>query len=187
MSVATEAGPQVSPVLTLHETSPGQYLLRLHKVSQNASLISLLMQQLPGIRQIIVVTPMDTKVFNVPNGTGDTRTIRIPGASTVDPHPIPNSNPVDLDESADANDDPMASAIAMAEEAERPPTDEAISPTARRRRTSASPPESPCGRCQGTGNVMVIVEGGSSAETGCPVCRGTGQSIKFGMNVRKGK
>lgn len=182
MPMTTEAGPQVSPVLTLHETSSGQYLLRLHKVSQNASLISLLMQQLPGIKQIIVVTPMDTKVFNVPNGQPPARST----AATPDPHPIPNSSP-DIDVELDSRD-PMSEAIAMAEEAERPPTDaEQPAQAARRRRTSASPSETPCGRCQGTGNVMVIVEGGSSAETGCPVCRGTGQSIKFGMNVRKGK
>lgn len=178
--MATPESPQVSPVLTLHETSAGQYLLRLHKVSQNASLVSMLVQQLPGITQLIVVTPMDTKVFNVGDGGKSENGAR---RQIIDPHPIPNSQPTDL-EDMDLRD-PMEEALALAEEAEAPQDQPA--PGTRRRKSGPSTAESPCGRCQGSGQVQTMMEGGEPAAATCPVCRGTGRSIKFGMNVRKGK
>lgn len=182
MAMQPESNQQVVPVLTLHKTAPDQYLLRMYEVSKNISLVSLLVQQLPGIRQLIIVTPLDTKVFNVPNGQPSQRA----ATAEPDPHPIPSSQP---DELAD-DFDPMAAALALAEEAERPVSsteDETPAQPSRRRRSSAAPLETPCGRCQGSGEIRTLMEGGEPANASCPVCRGTGQSVKFGMGVRNKK
>lgn len=66
-----------------------------------------------------------------------------------------------------------------------PPSEEPPIKTVRRIRSetkkSAAESERSCGRCSGTGQIAMLMEGGEATQTTCPVCKGDGQIKSFGI------
>lgn len=169
---------QTPPILSLHRVSGGVYLLRLYDAAFTECGIAA-MQKLKDATSIIIVTPTDTKTFNI----GRTQ------APLPAPVTMPEEDdgvPVEIDEEggiheageAEEDVDPMEAAMALAETEEH---EHDQSPGVRRRaRSSPQPGNSPCGRCNGQGLIKTPLEGGGWVDGTCPVCRGQGTIQRYG-------
>lgn len=171
-------------VLTVHQGSAGQYILRVSDLRHRPLVIGV-SKLLPDATSLVVITPTDTKVFTVGNGIPATET-----AATIE-------------EVEPEIDDPELRAAIARESAHVPPgvsaeDDTEVVPPAGaevvgetsqgtkviRRKKSPAPTaghNEACGRCTGSGHIQVLMDGGSPAQTTCPICKGSGQMIRYGV------
>jgi len=175
-----KTGAEVPSILTIHQTGPGQYVLRVGDLKWR-SLVVQVSKMLEDAKSLIVVTPADIKVLTVGNGVA-----ALP--------PSPNEDG-EVDE---AELDPELQAAIKAQEAQPIPGELQPSETPTEVEVAADHPAQPkvvrrkrdpalkaghgesCGRCRGTGKTSYISEGGGAGEAPCPVCRGTGEIIRYG-------
>jgi hypothetical protein len=161
-------------LLTLHSTGSGHYLVRVSDTKRRG-LITGLCRLLDDATVITMVLPNDIKVFTV-NGNGAAPEVDVP--ADADAPPIT---------------DPETLAAIAAEErkslpnaADDPVTEEVVAEPAPRTRRRQKPqsvsghPE-PCGRCSGSGQIKMLLDGGQSGSTSCPVCHGSGTLLRYGV------
>lgn len=159
--------PELPPVLTIHRTSEGSYALRLFDLADNF-LAAGIAKIIPDLRTLLVITPTDMKVFEF-NGNGN--------RAVAEVEELPRT---------EVYSDPMAEAIALAEE--EPSGPKIVGETAHgtkvvRRKKSPTPEAGhteTCARCQGRGKVGVLLDGGQSTEGTCPLCQGSGEIRRYG-------
>lgn len=147
---------QSPAILTVHLTSPGHYILRVAG-TDHRSLVVGVSKLLEDATSLVVVTPTDTKVFSV-DGDGDETSI-----------------------------DPEKEAAIASEEERALPGEEGVGETkvntVIRRKKNPAPTaghDEQCGRCRGEGKIQVLLDGGSPAETSCPICKGSGIMRRYG-------
>lgn len=138
-------------ILSVHEGSPGQFIVRVSDASHRGLVVGVT-KLLQDAKSLVVITPSDIKVFAV---EGD--------------ESVPESSG-DLPQSDETIDETTQ--------------DEEPAPVARRR---GRPPKSEqagrdesCQRCDGTGRMQVVLDGGASSETACPICKGEGVMRRYG-------
>jgi hypothetical protein len=150
-------------VLTVHQSAPGQYVIRVSDLGHRPLVIGV-SKLLEDATSLVVITPTDTKVFTISvNGAApepvDTET-------QEESHPIPNST---VDDIAGA----IGTVIGETSQGTK---------VVRRKKnpTPVAGHDEPCGRCSGEGKIQVLLDGGSPAETTCPICRGSGVMRRYG-------
>lgn len=167
---------QLSPLLTLFETSPGCYSLRLSETSKRATFLSIeVAKLLTDAQSLQVITPSDMKVFDMTGGeTGRQREAEplsssTPEAEVIGPMPAPQE-PLSMDQVVE---------ISEAEEQKTNGEEKRF----RQRKPKAGPVagfEEPCQRCSGSGQIQMMMEGGQPGMSLCPVCLGEKVVRRFG-------
>ena len=167
---------QLSPLLTLFETSKGCYSLRLSEISKRATFLSIeVAKLLSDARLLEVITPTDMKVFDFTGDvTSQTPEKKEGGFSPPPPEPevIGPMPPDDLQMNEVIE-------IAQAEEQRTNGEDKRF----RQRKPQTGPVagfDEPCQRCSGAGTVQMLMEGGRAATGVCPVCQGEKVVRRFG-------
>jgi hypothetical protein len=156
-------------VLTVHQSAPGHYILRVADLDHRPLVIGV-SKLLEDATSLVVITPTDTKVFLVNSNGAIPQPVDAETQAVIDQEesrPIPNSTVDDI-----------AGAIGA----------EVIGETAQgtkviRRKKNPTPVaghDEPCGRCSGEGKIQVLLDGGSPAETSCPICKGSGVMRRYG-------
>lgn len=161
---------QLSPLLTLFETSTGCYSLRLSEVSKRATFLSIeVAKLLTDATSLQVITPNDMKVFDLTGGDVS-RPVSEPEAS---PEPeVIRTMPEAMD---------MDKVIEIAQQEEQRTNGEEKRFRQRKPRTGpVAGFEEPCQRCSGAGTVQMLMEGGRAAMGVCPVCQGEKVVRRFG-------
>jgi len=150
-------------LLTVHESAPGHYVIRVRDTSQRPLIVGVT-KLLPDASSLTVITPSDIKVFVSENGDQATS------------YPQPSTDEVTT-QSDEADVD-----LTSPPPAEPDPVDEPLPSNVRRRKKPASITgrAEPCMRCQGHGKVPMMLDGGAAGESACPVCRGTGTMTRYG-------
>ena len=157
---------QISPVLTLFRLSPGNYSIRITDL-KDQQIATALAGQIPDLESLMVITPTDMKVFRF-----DGNQQRIPDAPDVS------------EASEETEKDPMERAMAMVEpgrDSDESRTQEKPQVVKRERKKSTVGHDAACGRCNGVGQVSMLMEGGAAATGACPVCQGSGVVKRYGM------
>jgi len=155
---------QISPVLTLFRLSPGNYSIRITDL-KDQQIATALAGQIPDLASLMVITPTDMKVFKF-----DGAQQRIPDAPPETP--------------AEVEQDPMEAAMAMVpsgRDSDESRTQEKPQVVKRERKKSTVGHDAACGRCNGVGQVSMLMEGGAAATGSCPVCQGSGVVKRYGM------
>ncbi len=152
------------PLLSLHQTGPGQYAMRLYDPSRQ-SIAAALAKLIPDMRSLLLVMPNDMKQFS------------------FEPQQIPlpvNNSPEIVTEESPAPD-PMEQAMAIAD-SEAPPANPKVVRRKPKENTRVSSAESGtrCGRCGGHGRINMAMPDGNFTESSCPVCQGSGEIKRFG-------
>lgn len=165
---------QLTPLLTVFETAPGRYSLRLSEISRRATFLSIeVAKLLSDARSLEVITPNDMKVFDM---TGE-EVLRPPEREPepqLAPEVIgampPAEGPLDMDQVVE---------ISQAEEQRVNGEEKRY----RQRKPRSGPVagfDEPCQRCSGVGTVQMLMEGGRAASGVCPVCQGEKVVRRFG-------
>jgi hypothetical protein len=168
-------------VLTVHEASPGQYVLRIGDLRWRPLVVGV-SKLLDDAKSLIVVTPGDIKVLRVSGTESESE-----GTAVASPL---NAGPAAADPDAQLDQETLA---AIKEQEEHPPLsaepDEGapvVKAEAGMRVVRRSKPNGRaghaevCGRCRGEGSIRIIEEGGSPGQAPCGVCQGTGQITRYG-------
>lgn len=187
-----KTGSEVPAILTVHQTAPGQYVMRIGDLRYRPLLVAV-SKLLEDASSLVVITPADIKVLRVSgnsaNGLSAKATVASPSdaAGTADPQET-GTGEVPL-ESLDAE---TQAAIRDQEQHSlpgSPPAEPNVSPSesgmrvVRRKpngRPSAGHPET-CGRCRGEGKIRIIDETGGAGEAPCGVCQGAGVVTRYGL------
>lgn len=195
------SGPRTaesSPAIISLFKSGTVYVLRISDTRYN-SLAAAIGREIKDGTGIVVVTPTDTRMFELKAGTHDR-----PSAPPRNPQAAP-APPVEDEQGAQGDEfasDPQQEAAQLAGEAEaqareagagsledlQQELDNADTPAQRRtalkairQQSAPAAPNSACGRCRGVGQVMVALESGGAVPQVCPVCRGNGEITRFGV------
>lgn len=180
-----KSGSLVPAILTIYETSPGQYVVRVGDLNHRPLVIEVA-KLLHDATSLVVVTPADIKVLKagptlVASRTGDSPAATTAQAETAGEIPM------------DSLDQETQAAIREQEQHALPGTsDSGVSdsgvqaePGMRvvRRKSNgqgaAGHPET-CGRCRGEGKIRIIDETGGPGQAPCGVCQGTGVLQRYG-------
>jgi hypothetical protein len=194
---AVEAAP---PALSLHQAGP-LAVLRIHDLSYS-SIVSAIAQALPSdVQSLMLVTPTDTKMFNLKEQSHEPARQRTNGAAAVGEA----AAPVDSSESEgepDFDSDPQAEALRLAAEGdaaaqaagleEARATANAAETTAERREAlkqlrraeGEAGQDATCGRCRGAGQIGIAMPDGGASTAACPVCQGRGTIRRYGAGRR---
>ena len=190
------------PALVLHRTG-SLAVLRIHDLAYS-SIVSVIAQALPSdIHQLMLVTPTDTKMFNL------TEQAHAPSQQTqlVSPRVASNgaAHEVAAEESEDDpdfSDDPQAEAIRLAQEGDaaairagleeaqaeaataETPAERRAALTRMRRAEGEAGQDATCGRCRGAGQVNMAMPDGGATTSACPVCMGRGTIRRYGSRRR---
>jgi hypothetical protein len=167
-------------LLTLHSTGEGHYLVRVSDTKRRG-LITGLCRLLDDATVITMVLPNDIKVFNV-NGSSAPAEADLPDADAEDATDSPPiTDPETLAAIAAEERKSLPNATDDAAATEEPPAVSA--PRARRRAKpeSVSGHPEPCGRCSGSGQIRMLLDGGQPGSTACPVCHGSGTLLRYGV------
>lgn len=187
---------EASPALISLFRSASVYVLRIADIRYNPVALAIA-KHLTDADSLVVVTPTDTKMFNLIEGKeiGSAKT-----TTTIRETPAPYT-PYESVAGADAfADDPQSVAQQLAREADATAAEAGITdttdlqdqinhadtPAARRkammemRKAESSGVMSTCGRCRGVGQVPVALEGGGTTSAACPVCQGKGGIRRYG-------
>jgi hypothetical protein len=153
-------------VLTVHEGTEGQYILRVADL-RHRPLVIQVTKLLEDAQSFVIITPNDVKVFAVgSNGSS--------GSAATD---YESSVPIDAETQA-AIDAQEEHSIPGSEEEEPP------APPARTRKrakpASVAGHDEQCGRCGGQGRVAIMLEGGAPSDAPCPICKGEGVVRRYG-------
>jgi hypothetical protein len=183
---------ELAPILTVFETGPGEYALRISDLKWRPLVVEA-SKLLPDARLLTIVTPTSIKVLRV-SGAADapSRPVANPDGVTAAENAGPPP-PADaaLDGPAVEDLDAEMQAAIREQEGLAPPGDSpAVSAQAeevpgprvvRRQRTNgrAGHPET-CGRCRGQGEIRIIEEGGAAGTAKCGVCQGSGVIQRYG-------
>jgi hypothetical protein len=174
---------QLSPLLTLFETAPGSYSLRLSEVSKRATFLSIeVAKLLPDAKSLQVITPNDMKVFDLAAERTEAekadadykdfkeRELAQRNESDMPPNPFEMPQPMDMEK-----------VVEIAEQEDQRVNGE--EKRFRKPRPKAQPTagfDEPCQRCQGSGMIQTLMEGGRPAQGVCPVCQGEKVVRRFG-------
>lgn len=171
-------------LLTVHETGAGQYIIRVTDTRRRA-LVTGLTKLLDDATEIVLVLPNDLKVFHV-GGSGNGAVAGDSGSMAAD---AVSDDTEGLEEAPPVTDPETLALIAKEEGKTLPgaavepePPAEPAPPRTRRRakpESIAGHPEA-CGRCRGSGQIEMLLDGGQPGKTSCPVCRGSGELIRYG-------
>jgi hypothetical protein len=163
-----KSAAEVPSILTIHQTAPGQYVLRAGDLKYRPLIVAV-SKMLEDAKSLILITPGDVKVIQVANGAV--------------PQPEPETEPEgELTEE-------MAQAIREQEElpllVQSGTTESEPAPVPRQTRRRKSQTQiaghnQPCGRCRGTGLIAISLPGGEASETACAICSGTGTMRRYG-------
>ena len=155
---------ELPPVLSVHRLGAGQYLFRVED-KQLRDLVVKIGGALEDAKTIIVATPESTKMFAVNGGKG-----RKMKESVAEPEPELEEVIDEGDEAETQGELPMSR---MPETAEEP---EPELPKTRRRKPyqSAAGQQTTCRRCNGTGQIQIVLEGGQADMAPCSICSGQG-------------
>lgn len=169
---------QLSPLLTLFETRPTCYSLRLSEISKRATFLSIeVAKLLTDATSLEVITPTDMKVFDMTGQVTD----ESPEKNTPPfSPPPPERNEADRPEPYESNlNMDQVVEIAQAEEQKTNGEEKRF----RQRKSRTGPVagfDEPCQRCSGAGQIQVLMEGGHPATSTCPVCQGEKVVRRFG-------
>lgn len=172
----TKQVKQLSPLLTLFETSPGCYSLRLSEVSKRATFLSIeVAKLLTDATSLQVITPNDMKVFDLTGQVTDQSAEKEEKKVGYFSEPtivegVPSDEFPDMDQVIE---------IAQSEEQKTNGEEKRF----RQRKPRSGPMagfEEPCQRCSGAGTVQMLMEGGRAATGVCPVCQGEKVVRRFG-------
>lgn len=168
-------------------------VLRIHDLAFSG-VVSAVVHSLPAdVESLMLVTPTDTKMFQVNAGGRQ----HVQQRDHVDSNGVLPEDSGDVGEAEEEALDPQAEAIRQAAEGDEDVAaagiDEATAevnmadtPAARRkamndlRRAEAGQASDPCGRCGGSGTMQVALPDGGASQAACPVCRGSGVIRRFG-------
>jgi hypothetical protein len=167
-------------LLTLHSTGEGHYLIRVSDTKRRG-LITGLCRLLDDATVITMVLPNDIKVFNVNGSSAPAEADIASDAASPDAADAPPAT------------DPETLAAIAAEErkslpnatedaaVEEPPAEPAPRTRRRAKPESVSGHPEPCGRCSGSGQIRMLLDGGQAGSTACPVCHGSGTLLRYGV------
>jgi len=174
-------------------------ILRIHDLAFSG-VVSAVVQSLPrDVTTLMLVTPTDTKMFQVNAGGTHGNTERVRSAGEVHAGERTNASSVQANGQEEEEDlDPQAEAIRLAAEGDRASQDAGLesaaaevaaadTPAARRRamnelrRAEAGDASDPCGRCGGAGKIAIALPDGGASEAACGVCRGAGVIRRYGV------
>jgi len=182
-------------------------VLRIHDLSYSA-IVSVIAQALPAdISQLMLVTPTDTKMFNLTQEVPHAQPNRLPhtatnGAPTAESESESATEDAGADAEPDFDSDPQAEAIRLAEEGDaaaaavdleeaRVTASTAETPAERRRALNQlrkaegeAGQDATCGRCRGAGQIGIAMPDGGSSTAACPVCQGRGSIRRYGAGRR---
>jgi len=160
-------------VLSVHEGTNGQYILRVADVRHRPLVIGVT-KLLTDATSFVLITPSDIKVFNVVGGNG------------TGPTEIADAIPETTDV-VDAETQAAIDAIDAGADPGAPPASEIVGETPqqtkvvrRKRPAPVAGHDEQCQRCSGAGKIEVLMDGGKPAETTCPICRGEGIMRRYG-------
>lgn len=174
-------------------------MLRIHDLTYS-EVVSVLVRSLPPeVTSLMLVTPTDTKMFEVTAGKGASYA----PAQRERPQAAAETEIEAAEEPAGGeDDDPQLRAVREAEAEERssrrasvaaavPPSEDgeidyaqrALEARARReeRRAEAGEASDPCGRCGGAGQIQIALPDGGSSVAACGVCSGRGTIRRYGV------
>lgn len=178
-------------------------ILRIHDLAFSGVVSAVVQSLPPDVTMLMLVTPTDTKMFQVNTGGSHERS-QGAGNAEISHERIPsgksahgNSHAEMADES-ESESDPQAEAIRLAAEGDRASEDAGLesaaaevaaadTPAARRkamnelRRAEAGDASDPCGRCGGQGKIAIALPDGGASEAACGVCRGAGVIRRYGV------
>lgn len=138
-------------ILSVHEGSPGQFIVRVSDASHRGLVVGVT-KLLQDAKSLVVITPSDIKVFAVEG----------------DSHEQGQEAEEVQQQETEVGDLPQSGEPVPARRRGRPPKSE-----------QAGRDES-CQRCDGTGRMQVVLDGGASSETACPICKGEGVMRRYG-------
>jgi hypothetical protein len=168
-------------LLTLHSTGEGHYLVRVSDTKRRG-LITGLCRLLDDATVITMVLPNDIKVFTV-NGNGAAPEVDVPADAedASDAPPVTDPETLAAIAAEERKSLPNATDDAAADEDVEPLVESR--PRARRRAKpeSVSGHPEPCGRCSGSGQIRMLLDGGQPGSTACPVCHGSGTLLRYGV------
>lgn len=156
---------QLSPSVTLFRI-PGSthFALRIYDPKDNAMAVSISKSLPPDATSLLVITPTDMRMFAVSsNGASPPVTEEEVGQQAATEEDETIITPVESTDPEVVGETPQGTKVVR-----------------RKRRGPESQPNSPCGRCMGTGQINMIMDGGQPAKTACGVCSGTGKIVRWG-------
>ncbi len=167
-------------LLTVHSTSAGQYVIRIHDAALRP-LVTGVAKLLPDASSLVLITPTDTKVFTL--GNGQPSPASMVAESDNEMPPSAEGPPVTDPETLAAIAREERSSVPQAVTEEPESADVEMAPRTRRRKKQDSVSGHPeqCGRCRGSGRIQMLLEGGQSGDTACPVCHGEGTLLRYGV------
>lgn len=187
-----KTGAEVPAILTVHQTSPGQYVMRIADLRYRPLLVAV-SKLLEDASSLVVITPADIKVLRVSGNSASGLSAK---ATVASPSDAAGAGPQEM--GTGTGEVPLESLDAETQAAIRdqeqhslpgPQAEPEVSRPAggmqvvRRKpngRPSAGHPET-CGRCRGEGKIRIIDEGGGPGEAPCGVCQGAGVVTRYGL------
>jgi hypothetical protein len=178
-------------------------ILRIHDLAFSGVVSAVVQSLPPDVTTLMLVTPTDTKMFQV-NAGGGTQHARRPDTRDVR-EVLPNGVGAVGAEASSAEEmepDPQEVAARLAAEGDRAAEEAGLesaaesaaaevatadTPAARRRamnelrRAEAGDASDPCGRCGGQGKIAIALPDGGASEAACGVCRGAGVIRRYGV------
>jgi hypothetical protein len=179
-------------------------VLRIHDLSYS-SIVSVIAQALPSdVQSLMLVTPTDTKMFNLKEVSHEHARQRTNGAAAVGEAaaPVDNTESEGDPGEPDFDSDPQVEALRLAAEGDaaaqaagleeaRATANSAETPAERRealkqlrRAEGEAGQDATCGRCRGAGQVMIAMPDGGASTASCPVCQGKGTIRRYGAGRR---
>ena len=167
---------QHRPVLTVFATPLG-HVLRLEDTRYTSLALAVAREIRTG--SLIVITPTDTKVFDLGSAAAQTAPDMMTNRAPAPP-PQEIEIPPELEDYVEPMDESVDEPVSAIQQFEGGDI-EASAPEARVRHRDlpTGQPNSACGRCNGTGTTLA---GGH-----CPVCQGSGVIIAWGRGGTRGR
>lgn len=173
-----KSASEVPAILTIHQTSPGQYVVRVGDLRYRPLVVAV-SKLLEDATSLIVITPADIKVLRV-SGDSPKAVVASPSEEPAGPGLLGEVPMESLDAETQAAIREQEQHSLPGQESVRP--EEGMRVVRRRKPNGHSPAGHPetCGRCRGEGSIKIIDEGGNAGEAPCGVCKGSGVLTRYG-------
>ena len=175
---------EVPAILTIHRTSPGQYIVRVGDLRYRPLVVAV-SKLLEDATSLVVVTPADIKVIRVSGSSVSEESRK--GTVASPPSEDEAAGPEVPVESLDAE---TQAAIREQEQHSLPGLNEGSEPSVNpepgmrvvRRKSNGqfAGHSETCGRCHGAGHIAIMDESGGAGRAPCGVCQGSGVLTRYG-------
>lgn len=157
------------PVLTVHRNG-GQYIIRVDDLSYRDLVVGL-SKLLPEAESLVLVTPTSVKVFTLDGQETPRRAVEEVSEPDT-PDPMEEAMRIAQEEEHEVPGEPDKTVVRE--------TPQGTKVVRRKKVETIAGHEQACGRCGGTGNIQILLDGGVADTTGCPLCSGKGTIRRYG-------